>query len=71
MTNRKATDKMMQYAEWISEWVAEKLPETDDFTVISCYISRNKPMYQATLQQEIWYQEALMESMHGDWGDRR
>ena len=68
--NRKATEKMIRYARDISEWVHEIAPDSDDFAVISDYISRNKPLYQKALQEEKWYWEAYMDSAHGDWGDR-
>lgn len=39
--NRKATQKMIDYAKGINEWVKEKMPDTDDFDAISAYIDRN------------------------------
>ena len=40
-SGRKATQKMMDYASDINEFVSEKMPNTDDFAIISAYISRN------------------------------
>ena len=50
--NRKATQKMIDYAKGISEWVPEKMPDSDDFLVISSYINRNVSGYHKALERE-------------------
>ena len=37
---------MIDYAKDISEWVAETIPNSDDFLVISAYIDRNVSAYR-------------------------
>jgi len=69
-SGRKATQKMLDYAKVISEWVSEELPETDDFDAYHSYISRNKPEYKRQINNMQNYHEAVMDSDHGDWGDR-
>lgn len=67
--HRKATEKMLAYSREISEWVAEKLPETDDFYVIYAYINRNVHSYKERMR-ECWLDsEFELESIDArrDW----
>lgn len=57
-TQRKATEKMLAYSKEISEWVAEKLPKTDDFYVIYAYINRNVRSYKERMR-ECWLDNEL------------
>ena len=57
-TQRKATEKMLAYSKEISEWVAEKLPKTDDFYVIYAYINRNVRSYKERMR-ECWLDSEL------------
>ena len=68
--NRKATQKMIDYAKYISEWVGEKMPESDDFQVIGDYINRNKEYYRNQINELNLMHETMMEFAHSDWGDR-
>lgn len=67
---RKATAKMLTYARNISEWVGEKLPESDDFEEIRGYISRNKGCYQEQIRELNLRYDVEIESSHSNWGDR-
>ena len=68
--NRKATQKMIDYAKYISEWVGEKMPNSDDFQVIGDYINRNKEYYRNQINELNLMHETMMEFAHSDWGDR-
>ena len=62
--SRKATQKMIDYAQDISEWVVERMPNSDDFLVISAYIDRNVSAYRDAIgkwQAEI---DAMMSSRY-------
>ena len=68
--NRKATQKMIDYAKYISEWVGEKMPDSDDFQLIGDYINRNKEYYRNQINELNLMHETMMEFSHSDWGDR-
>lgn len=64
---RKATQKMMDYATAISNIVCEKMPDTDDFTTISAYISRNVKEYRDHMKTENY--ALLASTYHGEYFD--
>lgn len=48
---RKATEKMLSYADFLSKWVGEQMPKTQDFYAISDFIACYKPFYVAQVKQ--------------------
>ena len=63
---RQATEKMMRYAEAISHYLGIKMPETTDFVEIHAFIDEWADEF--LLQQDL--DAIVMESAHGDYGDR-
>lgn len=66
---RKATEKMLNYAKDISEYVLEPLPKTDDFYAIYNYIGRNKDIYQMQMEERQLDYETELEIIDSrrDW----
>lgn len=62
--SKKATQKMIDYAKGINEWVKEKMPDTDDFDAVSAYIDRNKDEYRLELELDSFGR--LASSYRGD-----
>lgn len=63
---RQATEKMMRYAEVISDYLGIKMPETTDFAEIYAFIDEWAGEF--LLQKDL--DAIVMESAHGDYGDR-
>ena len=63
---RQATEKMMRYAAAISDYLGIKMPETTDFVEIHAFIDEWADEF--LLQKDL--DAIVMESAHGDYGDR-